>query len=129
MYSKINKMQKYKYLDIIFLTNLKNDTYAANPRLVPELFDIYFNTFSNNIQLLEEAVQKQDDDKIFKTSHYMKGQSACVGLVFYSKKFLQIETDSRNKKCNTIEAESVISEIKTHYSNLKLEVMSYLKTI
>lgn len=116
-------MEKNKLIDIDFLNRLKQDTFDINPNLINDLFDIYFSSFDLKFSELKEFLQKNDLENVWKTSHYIKGQSATVGINSLATYFGEIETLAKQNQ-NTSYWD-MINNIEKIYPLVKSEILIY----
>lgn len=117
----------YEYIDKLFLDNLRKDTFEVNPNLISELFNLYFEILPEKMSALKIAISKNNDLEALSLSHYLKGQSSCVGFVYYADKFSQIENFIKEKKLPlTI---NTLNDISSTLPRLKFESENYLSSL
>ena len=119
-------MDDYKFLDLEFLKNLRNDTYSTHPGLISELFQIYFDIFHIKIHELEKSVNAENRLETLKIAHYLKGQSACVGLSYCQEQFIRIEIMTKERKFDS--ASVIIKELVAKLPKFKNETELYIKS-
>jgi HPt (histidine-containing phosphotransfer) domain-containing protein len=81
---------KYQYVNIEAI----NDIADGDPEFIKEIIGNYFNTVSNSIQGLEEAIKEPDTEKIIFFAHKLKGSFGFIGADTLTRMAIDIETNA-----------------------------------
>lgn len=106
-----------KAIDIDFLRSvIDNDR-----EFEKELFDIFTENAHRNIQKMEEAMKKNDNNAWYMAAHAFKGAAASIGAFGLSK---SLEYAQRHPEDNSDDKAKILSTIKTEFA----EVEEFIKT-
>jgi len=108
-----------KALDDIMLTNLKNGLGTQKTR---DLLDETFEKADSIIQQMQEAVNDNDKESIYKRAHELKGMCSNFGLKAISEKALEIETAAKIQDYDIDDFNPHVEDLKTLLERSKIAV-------
>lgn len=93
------------------------DQAADDAELLQELIDIFKKSYSSDLALIKEGIEKGDTKQVYSSAHSIKGAAASLGIDGIKEIAISIESDSKNGSLEV--AKEKVEELDALYLELK----------
>jgi len=102
-------------VDLSVLAGHREIQQPGQPDFATELIDLFLKDTVSHLNVLREAVSKNDNDELRRVAHMLKGGSANIGAARMTALYEQLET----KKLANGEAATLVSKIENEFEGVR----------